>query len=159
YGRAGERLGASWGRQRTAPVGQPLRIRSRIVQMVTLGEDIAQVTAEISGEVIQGQADSLRVAVPAGVSINEVSGPLVGEWQLQADALLISLLEPADHAVSVTIAGEVRLPREGDVAIPLLRLAGAERETGGLAVEVLGSGEITQQSLRGLDAADPTDLG
>jgi hypothetical protein len=34
-----------------------------------------------------------------------------------------------------------------------------ERETGGVAVEVLGAGEITRHEARGLDPADPSDLG
>ena len=44
------------------------------------------------------------------------------------------------------------------VSVPLLRLPAAERETGGVAVEVLGAGEIKGAS-QGLDAADPADLG
>jgi hypothetical protein len=35
----------------------------------------------------------------------------------------------------------------------------AERETGGVAVDVIGAGEITGRQLRGFDPADPSDLG
>src|SRR5262249_46091783 len=50
-------------------------------------------------------------------------------------------------------------PRDGAVAVPLVRVTQAERETGGLAVEVTGAGEIKDQAARSLDAADPSDLG
>jgi hypothetical protein len=43
--------------------------------------------------------------------------------------------------------------------IPLLRLLNAERETGGVAVEVLGAGEIKDLKTEGLENADATDLG
>ena len=35
----------------------------------------------------------------------------------------------------------------------------AERETGGVAVDVIGAGEITDRQPRGVDPADPSDLG
>jgi hypothetical protein len=159
YGRAGERLGLAWGRQRAVPGHQPLRIRSRTVEVVGLAEDSAQITAEITADVMQGQTDSIRISVPSGLSINLVSGALVADWQVQNDVLEIPLLEPVDRTVSVTVTAEARLPREGQVPIPLMRLEGAERETGGVAVEVLGAGEVSQQALHGLDPADPADLG
>ena len=43
--------------------------------------------------------------------------------------------------------------------MPLLRLADAEREIGGVAVEVLGAGEITGRQAVAMDPADPLDLG
>jgi hypothetical protein len=57
------------------------------------------------------------------------------------------------------ITGETRSPREGEIGIPLLRLLNAERETGGVAVEVLGAGEIKDIKTEGLESADATDLG
>lgn len=57
------------------------------------------------------------------------------------------------------IAGEARTAREGTIAVPLVRLESAERETGGVAVDVIGAGEIKDRLARGLDAADPADLG
>jgi len=35
----------------------------------------------------------------------------------------------------------------------------AERETGGIAVDVIGAGEITERQPRGVDPTDPTELG
>jgi hypothetical protein len=53
------------------------------------------------------------------------------------------------------------VPRDGPVEIPLLRLVGVERETGGLGVDVLGAGEIKEDSVKtqGLLRADATELG
>ena len=57
------------------------------------------------------------------------------------------------------ISGEARLPRDGVIEIPLLRLLNSERETGGIAVEILGAGEIKDQKAQGLEEADASDLG
>jgi len=53
----------------------------------------------------------------------------------------------------------LRLQREGQIAVPLIRLSAAERESGGLAVEVLGAGEIKDRKTTGLDEAEAADLG
>ena len=52
------------------------------------------------------------------------------------------------------ITGEVRAPRDGAVTIPIVRVPSAERETGGVAVDVVGAGEIAEREPRGLEPAD-----
>ncbi len=56
------------------------------------------------------------------------------------------------------IQGESRLPADGEVRIPLVRVPAAERETGGVAISVLGAGEIEKHQMRGLEPADVADL-
>src|SRR6185295_35439 len=58
-----------------------------------------------------------------------------------------------------TVSGELRLPRAGRVDVPLMRLPAAERETGGVAVEVLGAGEIKDRQSSGLEEAEAGELG
>jgi hypothetical protein len=60
---------------------------------------------------------------------------------------------------SFVIQGEARTPRDGVIGIPLVRVPGAERESGGLAVDVVGAGEIADRQARGLEPADAADLG
>jgi hypothetical protein len=45
------------------------------------------------------------------------------------------------------------------IDVPLLRLLHTERDTGGVAVEILGAGEIKSQKAEGLEDADASDLG
>ena len=53
----------------------------------------------------------------------------------------------------------MRAPREGPIVVPVMRMPSAERETGALAVDVLGAGEISDRQARGLEPADPSELG
>jgi len=71
----------------------------------------------------------------------------------------VTFLEPVDHNARFVINGEARLPKDGIIDIPLLRLLNTERDTGGVAVEILGAGEIKDQKAQGLEEADATDLG
>jgi hypothetical protein len=63
------------------------------------------------------------------------------------------------QATSFTINGEVKLPRDGQIQIPLLRLPSAERETGAVAVEVLGAAEIKDHKESGVVEGEAAELG
>jgi hypothetical protein len=157
---AGDALTLSWRRKvDDQRANVPLRLRATLTQVVGLAEESAQVTAQVELEATQGQADRVRLALPPGLAVNQVSGPLVADWEAAGDALTVRFLEPLRDRTSFVVAGEARCPREGRIETPLLRVAGVERESGGVAVEVLGAGEIRRQEARGLEAADPSDLG
>jgi hypothetical protein len=159
-GRSDTALGLSWSRRRDNPAAtQPLRIRGAVTEIVGLAEDSAQVSAQVGVEVVQGAADRVTLKLPPAFVVSQVSGALVADWDARGSDLVVSFLEPVDRAASIAVNGESRSPREGKIGVPIIRLAGAERETGGMAVEVLGAGEIKEWSQRGLDAADPSDLG
>jgi hypothetical protein len=160
FGRTGQPLSVAW-KKRTEDVRatQPLRWRGSVTEMAALGEENSPVTATVRVEITQGIATSVDVAIPDGLTVNQVSGVLIADWEVRSSALRVNFLEPVSGQTSFAISGEARLQREGSIAIPLVRLPAAERETGGIAVEVLGAGEISGREPRGLDPADPSDLG
>jgi hypothetical protein len=160
HGRPGVPWTLSWRRKvddQRASV--PLRLRATVTELIGLAEESAQVSAQVELEAVQGQADRVRLVLPDGLAVNQVSGPLVADWEATANALAVRFLEPLRERTSLVVAGEARCAREGRIEAPLLRVAGAERETGGVALEVLGAGEIRRQDTRGLEPADPEDLG
>jgi hypothetical protein len=160
FGRPGQALTLTWKRKvddRRAE--QPLRIRARVTSVVGLGEDVSQLAANVRVEVLQGLAGEVSLALPAGVVVNQVNGVTVADWDVNNGTLRVRLLDPISSEVSFVVQGETRAPREGAVTIPLLRVPSAERESGGVAVDVVGAGEIAERQTRGLDPADPGDLG
>ena len=160
HGRSGEALSFSWRRKlEDRRQALPLRLRGSVTEVVGLGEDGAQLVADVALEVVQGLAPSVTLGLGDGLVVNQVSGALVADWEYKPGLLVVTFLEPLDGSGRIVVNGEARTEREGSVAVPLLRLVQAERETGGVAVEVLGAGEIKDRQARGLDPADPTDLG
>ncbi len=137
----------------------PLRYRAALTSLVGLGEDAALVSTAVTVIVIQGQARTVSLTLPEGLAVNEVSGALVADWNAAGGRLQVSFLEPLERETTFSVAGERRALREGALDVPLLRAPDAEREGGGVAVEVLGAGEITAHTPRGLDPADASDLG
>jgi len=137
----------------------PLRLRGSLTQLTSLAEDSTSIYAEANFEVVQGAAREVRIQLPEKITINQVSGAMVADWEMKNGELAVSFLEPVEHSARFVINGEARLPRDGIIDVPLLRLLNTERDTGGVAVEILGAGEIKDQKAQGLEDADATDLG
>ena len=160
YGRPNQPLALTWKRRvddRRAE--QPLRVRARITELVAIGEDSSQVAAAVRVEVLQGLARDVTLTIPAGLVVNQVDGSTVADWDVNNGTLHVALLEPTASEVSLIVQSDARTPREGSIAIPLIRMPAAERETGGIAVDVAGAGEVASRQVRGLEPADPSELG
>ena len=160
YGRGNEALTLSW-RKKTEDhhIELPLRMRGSLTQLTSLGEDSTAVYAEASLDIVQGAARDVRIQLPEKITINQVSGAMIADWEMKNGELAITFLEPVEHSARFVINGEARLPRDGIIDIPLLRLLHTERDSGGVAVEILGAGEIKDQKAQGLEDADASDLG
>ena len=160
YGRGNEALTFAWRRKtEDHRATLPLRMRGSLTQLLGLGEDSTSINAEVSLEVTQGAARVAKIQIPDKVTISQVLGAMVADWDVKANELSVTFLEPVEQSARFVVIGETRSPREGQIEIPLLRLLNTERETGGVAVEVLGAGEIKDLKSGGLDNADATDLG
>jgi hypothetical protein len=160
YGRGNETLAFTWRRKtEDHRATQPLRMRGSLTELLGLGEDGTSINAEVNLEVTQGAAREAKVQIPDKVTVNQVLGAMVADWEVKGGELSVTFLEPVEQTARFVITGETRSPRDGEIGIPLLRLLNAERETGGVAVEVLGAGEIKDIKLEGLESADATDLG
>ena len=159
-GKGGEPLTFAWRRKvDDVRANQPLRLRGSITQLVGLGEDATQINAEVQVNVVQGLANEIRVQLPAQLTVNQVSGAMVADWDVANNELKVVFIEPVEKTTRFTLTGELPMPREGKLNIPLIRLPSAERETGGVGVEVLGAGEIKERQPNGLEDAEASELG
>ncbi len=162
YGKGGEPIVFSWRRKiEEHHNALPLRMHGALTQFAGLGEDSTSISANVILDVTQGAAKEARIKLPENVTINQVQGALVGDWEMKPGELVITFLEPIEQSASFVITGEANLPRDGQLDIPLLRLQNVERETGGVGVDVLGAGEIKEDTVKaqGLQRADASDLG
>ena len=160
YARGNEALTFTW-RKKTEDhhIELPLRLRGSLTQLTSLAEDSTSIYAEANFEVVQGAAREVRIQLPEKITINQVSGAMVADWEMKNGELAVTFLEPVEHSARFVITGEARLPKDGIIDVPLLRLLNTERDEGGVAVEILGAGEIKDQKAQGLEDADATDLG
>ena len=158
-GRANQPLTFSWKRKaddRRAEMS--LRYRARVTSSIGLGEEVSTISSVVRVEVLQGLARAISVALPSGLVVNQVNGATVADWDVKGGLLNVRLLDPVATELSFVVQGESRLPADGDIAVPLVRVPAAEREVGGVAISVLGAGEIEKHYPRGLELGDVSDL-
>ena len=103
----------------------------------------------------QGLAREIVLSTPDGVIVNQVAGATVADWTHAEATLTVSFLEPIATATSLVVIG-ARCARRATERSPFRSSAmpAAERETGGVAVDVIGAGEIAERQPRGLEPAD-----
>jgi hypothetical protein len=160
YAHGNEPLIFTWRRKiEDHHITLPLRQRGSLTQLTSLGEDSTSLYAEVNLEIIQGAAREARIQLPENITINQVSGAMVADWEIKAGELIVTFLEPAEQSARFVITGETRTIRDGHIEIALLRLLNTEHDTGGIAVEVLGAGEIKDLKSQGLENADAAELG
>ena len=160
FGRPNQGLTMTWKRKvddRRADL--PLRARAQITQIVGLGEDACQVSTTVTLEVVQGLAREIALTLPTTLAVNQVDGATVADWSVADGQLRVRFLEPVSSATSFVVQADARTPRDGAIVIPLVRMPAAERETGGVAVDVVGAGEIGSRQMHGLEPADASELG
>src|SRR5262249_36164771 len=159
FGTPGRPLSFTWKRRVDDRRSRlPLRTRARITELVALGEDSTLVASSVQIDVTQGQAREAVVALPAGLIVNQVAGPTVADWDVSRNQLTVTFLDPIAAQTAILVTGEVRAPRDGSIAIPIVRMPSAERETGGIAVDVSGPGGLAKGEPRGLEPPRPSDL-
>ena len=157
YARGDAPLSLSWRRKvEDHHITLPLRFRGSLTQLYGLGEDSTTLYAEAALEITQGAAAKARLHMPANVTVNQVLGANVGDWETKDGVLTVTFLDPAEKSAQFAISGEIRLPREGAVEVPLLDLLDAEHVSGGVGVDVIGAGELKDIKPIGLESVDPT---
>src|SRR5829696_2637844 len=111
-GRGGEPLTFAWRRKvDDVRASQPLRLRGSITQLVGLGEDATQINAEIQIEIVQGLANDVTVQLPEQLTVNQVSGAMVADWDVTSHELKVMFIEPVQKTARFTLNGELRMPR------------------------------------------------
>ena len=88
-----------------------------------------------------------------------MNGATVGDWDVTNGMLRVRLLDPVASETSFVVQGDTAHAARRRRAGAAVRVPAAERETGGVAVDVVGAGEIAERTTRGLEPADPSELG
>jgi len=89
----------------------PLRLRGNLTQLLGLGEDSASLSAEVNLEITQGLAREVKLQVPPQITINQILGASVADWESKSGDLTVTFLEPVEQSTRFVITGEARLPR------------------------------------------------
>ncbi len=146
-------------REIAAPVTQrEVRFLSDIKSVVSVGDSQMRIEALCDVTVIQGDAAEFKMPLPAGFELTEATGPTLDSSTIEKGVLVLNVREPAKRNHQFVVVLE-RANKETKVDAPVLSLSGAQRETGELLVEGIGSIELTPTESGGLRRMDVHEVG
>ena len=99
YGRGNEALTFTW-RKKTEDhhIELPLRMRGSLTQLTSLGEDSTSIYAEASLRNRAGRGARGANSASGKVTVNQVSGAMVADWEMKNGELAVTFLEPVEHS-------------------------------------------------------------
>ena len=141
----GTRATLSWSSRESATPAAPREVRtiSDVKTMLSVGEAELRMTALIAVTVLRGEAERLEVRVPNGFSVTGASGAALATTEERPGLLVLTVQRPADRRHQFLLSLERSLGDGGTIETPLVSVAGAERETGEVAVEAAGTVDLT----------------
>jgi len=151
-------LAVSW--QREVPVSekhQEARTYAEVYTLVGVGDGLLTATTTIQHTILFAGVDVLRVDIPDGMTLLDVTGAGIREWTTDDKGdLTVNLNYAAEGSYPLTLRLE-KLVGEGSLTVeaPLVRPLGVERAKGWVGVEARGNLEV-----HGGDAtaASPVDV-
>jgi hypothetical protein len=136
-----------------------VRLLSDVKSIVSIGDADVRLISLVNVTVVQGEPAQIAVAIPAGYELVSVSGASLDRTETQAGAVTLFIADPAlrRHQFLVSLersheAGSFKL----ETGLPTL--PAAQRETGEVAVEGLGTMEVSSPETAGLRRIDVREL-
>lgn len=151
-----------WSTHEAAPAtGAPrdVRLLADVKSVVTIGEADVRLVSLITATVVQGEPARIEVAIPPGYDVVSVSGASLDRSETQPGRAILYLTDPAARRHQFLVSLE-RAHAEGSFKLEtgLPAIPAAQRETGEVAIEGIGTVEISSPEMPGLRRIDVREL-
>jgi len=135
----------------TAP--KEVRFLSDVKTMVTVNEADLRIAALADITVVQGEPSQFQVAIPAGYEVAGATGASLESAEVQSSTLILKVRSAAQKSHQFLSAMEKSLS-DMKADVPLLSFQNAQRETGEVLVEGVGTIELTATEGGGVKRMD-----
>jgi Carboxypeptidase regulatory-like domain len=151
-----------WSTHDSAPAstqGRDVRFLSEVKSIVTIGDADVRLVSLVNATIVQGEPSQIAVTIPAGYEVVSVSGASLERTEAQAGRVTLFVSDPAIRRHQFLVSLE--RPHAGgsftlETGFPTL--PAAQRETGEVAVEGLGTLEVTSPEIPGLRRMDVREV-
>jgi hypothetical protein len=141
------------------PSSRDVRLLSDVKSIVTIGDADVRLVSLVNATIVQGEPSQIVLAIPSGYEVISVSGASLERTETGPGGVALFLTDPAQrrHQFLVSLerphaAGSFKL----DTSFPTV--PAAQRETGEVAVEGLGTVEVTSAEVPGLRRMDVREV-
>ena len=150
-----------WSTHEAAPSTAPrdVRILSDVKSIITIGESDVRLVSLLNATVVQGEPSQFDVSLPAGYEIASVSGASLDRSETQDGRAVLYVADPAARRHQFLLSLE-RSHAGGSFTLEsgLPAISAAQRETGEVAIEGVGTMEIASPDMPGLRRIDVREL-
>lgn len=137
---------------------EPARFDAQVDTLVSLGEVSTMLAVRAEIDVKSGTLSEVRIEIPEGLSVLEVSAPSLRRHRLDERALIVELTQPMEGRFAIELTCERILGEENELVVPLVRVAGAEVERGRVGVEALAAFQVDAAGAEHLSPIDSSEL-
>jgi hypothetical protein len=153
-------LSVSWQNRIPEAARQSARVYSEVYSLVGIGDGVMRTTATIQNTILFAGVEKLRYQLPPGMTLLEVTGAGIRDWQLAENGTLDVLL---NYAAEGSYSLELQLEKvvgekSQDLSAPIVSPIGVERAKGWVGVEARGNLEIGAGKIEDATAVDVRSL-
>jgi hypothetical protein len=134
-------------------VPRETRFLSDAKMLISVSEAEMHVAVLADVSVVEGEPSQFQVELPSGYEITGVTGATLDSTETQPGLLTLKVNAPGQRSHEFLISME-RSISDSKVEAPFLSFKGAQRETGEVLVEGVGTMEITAKEAGGLKRMD-----
>jgi hypothetical protein len=150
-----------WSMRDSAPTvaARELRALADVFTLMTIGDSDLRMTALVDVTVMQGELRALGVRLPAGYELTGVTGNSLESSEPREGGLTITVGDPAARKHQFLVSLE-RAHAGGSFALEtgVVSVRDVQRERGEIAVEGVGTLELTAQERDGMHRIDVREL-
>jgi hypothetical protein len=150
-----------WSMRDSAPVAaaREARIVADVMTLLTLGDSDVRMVALIDVTVVQGEPRTIEVRLPAGYELTSIAGGSLETGSQRDGGVTLSVGDPAARRHQFLVSLE-RSHRGGSFTIDtgFVTVSDVQRERGEVAVEGVGTLELTAADREGMHRIDVREL-
>jgi hypothetical protein len=151
----------SWSTRDNVPAAaaRDARILADVKTLVTIGEPDVRLLTLMNLTVVQGQPARIDVDIPRGYDVTSVSGPSLDRSEPRPDGIILFVTNPAQRRHQFLIGLERQAAgRSFTLQTGFPSVATAQREAGEIAVEGLGTLDVSAAEIPGLRRVDVREV-
>jgi hypothetical protein len=153
----GRRAQVSWSVRETAVQVVPVASRTLadVRSLVTIGEADLRMASLVDLTVVQGEPRTFEVRVPAGYEVTSVTGNTLDAYEARGNAIALTVRDASARRHQFLIGLEQpHAPGSFKVDTAFPTVTGAQREVGEIAIEGIGTIDVTASGDEGLRRMD-----
>jgi hypothetical protein len=151
-----------WSTHDSAPANgtaRDVRLLADVKSIVTIGDAEVRLVALVNATIVQGEPSQIALTIPAGYEVVSISGASLDRTEAAAGRVNLILSDPALRRHQFLVSLErPHTPGSFTLESGFPAMPAAQRETGEVAVEGLGTLEVTSPEIPGLRRMDVREV-